>query len=113
MKKTQKLPLEANKRLKEVRELMGLSREEMANLLNFTYQSYGFIERGACSLFIDRLDPLMKTAANVDYIVTGEGNPLNELNPDYFMDSYNKLDDRQKEVIKNLMETMIKQNETN
>lgn len=103
MKKTEKLPIEANARLVEVRKALGLTREEMASLLHFTYQSYGFIERGASPLFLDRLEPLRNTEGNIDYIVKGEGEPLNPTKTEVFLEKFARLPEDKKDLIRELV----------
>ena len=83
MKSTEKLPVEANYRLKEVREALEMTREDMASLLAFSYQVYSAIERGESSLFVDRLEALKKTKANVDYVITGRERRLMKRNPSF------------------------------
>lgn len=107
MKSTEKLPPEANGRLREVRKAMRFSMEDMANLLGFSYQTYSGIEVGRKNLYIDRLEPLRKTKANVDYIVAGEGELLNETKTDYFMEVVSKLDVRDKEILLKLALSML------
>lgn len=107
MKSTVKLPPESNGRLREVRKAMRYSMEDMANLLGFSYQTYSSIEVGRKNLYIDRLEPLRKTKANVDYIISGEGELLNETKTDYFMEVVSKLDTRDKEILLKLALSML------
>ena len=112
MKATEKLPVEANARLEEVRKAMGLTREDMASQMNYTYQVYCAIARGDKPLFADRLDTLKATKANIDYIRTGEGKLLNEIKKDFFDTRYAMLSERQKKMVMDLIDFMLKEDES-
>ncbi len=107
MKNTQKLPQEANKRLGKVREALGYGRCEMADLLSYSYQTYAAIERGDKSLFIDKLEPLRKTCANIDYIVNGEGEILNNTRSAYFDTQFSRLNEEHKNFVMSLIRLLI------
>lgn len=109
MKCTEKLPTEANFRLKEVRQALEMTREDMASLLSFSYQVYSAIERGERPLYVDRLEALKKTRANVDYIITGNGGKINDTKAEFFETQYSLLPEKEKKlvmvIIKQLLES--------
>ena len=107
MKNTQKLPLEANRRLRKAREALELTREEMADLMSFSYQTYAAIERGDKPLYIDRLEPLRKTRASMDYIVNGEGEILNNTKSMYFDTQFSRLNEEHKNFVISLIKLLI------
>ena len=107
MKSTEKLPVEANYRLKEVREALEMTREDMALLLAFSYQVYSATERGERSLFVDRLEALKKTRANVDYIITGNGEKINETKCELFETRYSLLSEKQKKFVMLIIDQLL------
>ena len=107
MKSTEKLPVEANYRLKEVREALEMTREDMASLLAFSYQVYSAIERGERSLFVDRLEALKKTRASVDYIITGGGEKINETKSELFETRYSLLSEKQKKFVMLIIDQLL------
>ena len=107
MKSTEKLPIEANYRLKEVREALDMKRREMANLLGFAYQTYSSIEVGRKNLYIDKLEPLKKTKANVDYIITGKGEKINETKCELFETRYSLLSEKQKKFVMLIIDQLL------
>ena len=107
MKTTEKLPPEANARMGEVRKAMGMTREDMSNLLGFSYQVYTAIERGNKPLYVDRLEPLLKTKGNIDYITSGKGEKLNETKLDYFETRYSMLNEKQKRIVVTLINQLL------
>lgn len=109
MKATEKLPVECNYRLEEVRKAMGLSREDMASVMSYTYQVYCAIARGDKPLFADRLESLKTTKANIDYIRTGEGEKLNETKRDYFESQFSLLDEKQKKIVITLIKQLLEE----
>jgi DNA-binding XRE family transcriptional regulator len=107
MKTTEKLSPEASARMGEVRKAMGMTREDMANLLSFSYQVYTAIERGDKPLYVDRLEPLRKTRGNVDYIISGRGEKLNETKSDFFESQYSMLTEKQKKIVMTLIKQLL------
>lgn len=107
MKATVKLPVEANARLEEVRKAMGVSREDMASQMAYTYQVYCAIARGDKPLFADRLELLKATKANIDYIITGKGEKLNETKKDYFESEFSLLNEKQKKIVITLIKQLL------
>ena len=66
---------EIGKRIKNIRENMGLTKEAFAKLLGISGQYLGVVERGGSYLYIDKLKILCDlTNLSSDYILFGKDN---------------------------------------
>jgi len=68
---------DVGKRIKEIRENMGLTKEKFAKLLGISGQYLGVVEHGKSYLSIDKLKILCDlTNLSADYILFGKDNAL-------------------------------------
>lgn len=68
---------EIGKRIKNIREEMGLSKEAFAKALGISGQYLGIVERGGSYLSIDKLKSLCDlTNLSADYILFGKDNNI-------------------------------------
>ena len=65
------------KRIQNIRENMGMTKEEFAKLLGITGQYLGMVERGKCYLSIEKLKILCDIShMSADYILFGKDDNL-------------------------------------
>jgi len=104
------------KRLKELREEKGLTQQELAKIMNLSQQTIGHYEVGRAKPDVDTLNRLANFfGTTVDYLLgrTDVRNPNNKSDEDFpedvkvLMRSVSKLTDKQKEIVKRLVQEFI------
>lgn len=97
--------------LKELRKENGYSQREVAEVISVSQRVYSNYERGEKEPSIDTLIKLSKLfKTTIDYILCNENKRIStmEENEMKIFNKYNKLEPKNKDIIEEVMESLIK-----
>ena len=101
--------MNTHERLKEARVALGLKQKDFASRLGLKQASYSMIENGKCTLRESVVKSVCTTfAINEDWLKTGVGEMfVDKSRYEAFLRVYNELTPANKELIDNIMQSML------
>ena len=104
--KSKELNIQIGGRVKEVRKAFGVSRDELAQVLDLSVSHIGLIERGERGLTVQKCLYLCDALSiPMEYIITGEGEAPTKKNIETLRKKKNQLTDHEWELLGDLIKT--------